>query len=118
MKRLHIGELEEIILLVVGNLSSDAYGINIRDELRIKCNRNMSISTIHTTLHRLEKKGFLTSTYVMSGETRRAGRPKLVFSISAQGREVLEQVHQLRNDLWKSWITSLEFRLILSPRGS
>ena len=48
MKGTNLGELEEIILLVVANLYDNAYGILIKKELEEKCNRSISLPTCMT----------------------------------------------------------------------
>ena len=50
MKGTNLGELEEIVLLVVANLFDNAYGILIKQEIEAKCNRTITISTV--TPHR------------------------------------------------------------------
>lgn len=56
-----IGELEELVLLIVAKLSEEAYGIAIKNEIETRTGRELSISAIHSTLHRLQKKGYLNS---------------------------------------------------------
>lgn len=101
MREISIGELEEIVLLVVGNLSSESYGNRIRDEIQNVTGRALSLSAIHTTLHRLEKKQLLTSQYDTGGDSNRRGRPKLIFSVSEEGFAVLQQIQLVRNRLWE-----------------
>ena len=74
MKGTNLGEFEELILLMVANLYGEAYGLQIRDEIIKKCNRSVSLSTVHAALHRLEKKGFLRSHFDKSDIGRRGGR--------------------------------------------
>lgn len=100
MKGTNLGEFEELILLMVANLYGEAYGLQIRDEIIKKCNRSVSLSTVHAALHRLEKKGFLRSNFDKSAIGRRGGRPKLVFWVTKSGQEVLELSRSLRNSLW------------------
>ena len=61
MKRQNIGELEELILLVVGILDKNAYGISVLEEVKIQTGRVLSISAIHSVLLRLEEKRLLKS---------------------------------------------------------
>ena len=82
MKGTYLGELEELVLLIIANLQEDAYGLQIKNYIREKCDRAVSISTVHSTIHRLEEKGFLRSAYDNSHNSERGGRPKLVFSIT------------------------------------
>ncbi|MGB3464469.1 MAG: BlaI/MecI/CopY family transcriptional regulator, partial [Cyclobacteriaceae bacterium] len=61
MKGTHIGELEELVLLIVANLYDNAYGVLIKTEIEEQCDRKITISTVHNVLQRLQEKGFLSS---------------------------------------------------------
>ena len=101
MKGTNLGELEELVLLVVGVLYDDAYGISIQNELMKRCDRNATLSTIHVALHRLQEKGYLDSR--MDGATNeRAGRRKLLFRVTKSGQKALAKAYAMRNDLWRS----------------
>jgi PadR family transcriptional regulator PadR len=100
MKGKNLGELEELALLMVGALGDKAYGVAIMDEIEDQTGRSLNISAIHSVLKRLEQKGFLKSE--MSGSTsERGGRRKRIFTISSGGRVVLEQIRDVRNQLWE-----------------
>ena len=100
MKGKNLGELEELALLMVGALGEKAYGVSIMDEIEAQTGRSLNISAIHSVLKRLEQKGFLKSE--MTGSTaERGGRRKRIFTISNDGRVVLEQIRDVRNQLWE-----------------
>lgn len=96
-----IGEFEEIVLLTVGILYGNAYGITIKDEIESRLEREVSVGALQTTLRRLEKKGLLTSQH---GETEasRGGRPKLFFTITAYGKNTLAETRKSREKLWSA----------------
>ncbi|GAB3735103.1 PadR family transcriptional regulator [Spirosoma lituiforme] len=99
MKRAFLGEFEEIVLLTVAVLDEQAYGVTITQEIEQKTGRSVGFSTVHTTLQRLAEKGFLTST--MGGATaERGGRRKRFFTVTATGRRALQEVRQIRDELW------------------
>ena len=101
MKGTNLGELEELVLLVVGVLYDDAYGISIQNELMKRCDRNATLSTIHVALHRLQEKGYLDSR--MDGATNeRGGRRKLLFRVTKSGQKASANAYAMRNDLWRS----------------
>jgi PadR family transcriptional regulator PadR len=100
MHRINLGEFEELILLLVGVLHDEAYGVAILEELEKQTSRKVNISAVHSALRRLEKKGFVTSR--MGGATAvRGGRRKRLFKLTGAGAKVLAQVRELRNNLWQ-----------------
>lgn len=101
MKGSSLGEFEELVLLTVGSLFDEAYGVAVQDELKKKANRSVTLSTIHVVLHRLEEKGFLESRF--DGATpERGGRRKHMFRVTKSGYKVLNQMRDVRNELWLS----------------
>ncbi|MEM8938886.1 MAG: PadR family transcriptional regulator [Bacteroidota bacterium] len=108
MKGTQLGELEEIVLLVVANLFDNAYGLLIKLEIEEKCNRSITISTVHNVLQRLSEKGFLDSRY-SEPTPERGGKRKLLFNVSKSGREALERSRDIRNTLWNG-IPKLAFQ--------
>jgi PadR family transcriptional regulator, regulatory protein PadR len=102
MKGTNLGEFEELILLTIGVLFNDAYGVAIQRELMSRCDRNATLSTIHVTLHRLEEKGYVESR--LDGATgERGGRRKLIFQVTKSGKVALQHTKEQRNELWKAW---------------
>lgn len=101
MKGTNIGELEEIILLIVANLFDNAYGIAIKNEVEDKCQRSITISTVHNVLQRLQEKGFLESRY-SDPTPERGGKRKLLFRVTRSGQSVLSQSREMRESLWSS----------------
>jgi DNA-binding PadR family transcriptional regulator len=101
MKRIQLGEFEEIVLLTVGVLHGNAYGVTIKDEIEQRLGREVAIGALQVTLRRLESKGFLKSKQGDSNETRR-GRPKLFFEITAYGKKAIEYSKESRDELWKA----------------
>jgi PadR family transcriptional regulator PadR len=101
MKRIQLGEFEEIVLLTVGVLHGNAYGVTIKDEIEQRLDREVAIGALQVTLRRLESKGFLKSKQGDTNEIRR-GRPKLFFEITAYGKKALEYSKESRDELWKA----------------
>jgi DNA-binding PadR family transcriptional regulator len=99
MKGNYIGELEELVLLTVGILHPDAYGVAVMDELDKQAGRNLNISAVHAVLTRLEEKGMLKSG--MSDPTEeRGGRRKRIFTLTAAGKRALEEAQELRTQMY------------------
>ena len=101
MKRQSIGELEELVLLTVGLLEEEAYGVAVQRELKDRCSRSVTISTVHAVLTRLEDKGFLKSSY--DGATpERGGRRKHIFQLTNYGKSMISEIRELRNNLYNA----------------
>jgi DNA-binding PadR family transcriptional regulator len=100
MKGIYLGELEELILLTVGILYPEAYGVAVMDEIENLASRKLNISAVHAVLKRLEDKGLVSS--AMGGPTQeRGGRRKRIFSLTAAGKRALENAHALRSQMFE-----------------
>lgn len=101
MKRTFLGEFEEIVLLVVAGCNEEAYGVTIWERVQEYTGRSISLSAVHANLYRLEEKGFLTSE--MGGATaERGGRRKRFFSITNYGNRALQEINEIRQQLWQA----------------
>ena len=101
MKGTYLGEFEEIVLLTVGILYEDAYGLSITDEIGKQTGRKVMISAVHKALVRLEDKGFLKSEMGGATETR-GGRKKKLYHLTSMGKDALAKSKELRNKMWDS----------------
>jgi PadR family transcriptional regulator, regulatory protein PadR len=102
MKETRLGEFEEVILLLVGILGKEAYAFRIAEEFESQTQRSVSIGAVHSTLTRLEDKGFLKSEMGKS-TAERGGRRKRIYTITAYGRKVLEASRDFRVSLWNQY---------------
>jgi PadR family transcriptional regulator, regulatory protein PadR len=82
------GEFEQLVLLAILRLGTNAYGMTIRREIEERAGRTTSIGALYLTLERLEQKDFVRSEL---GEVtqERGGRAKRFFSLNPSGREAL-----------------------------
>lgn len=95
----YIGELEELVLLLVGILRDDAYAVSVLKEMKDQTGRELNISAIHAVLNRLEEKGWLFSD--MGGATEeRGGRRKRFYHLTAAGKAMLDEVKGQRDQLY------------------
>jgi DNA-binding PadR family transcriptional regulator len=114
MKGSNLGELEELILLTVGILYRKAYGVAVMDEIEKQTGRSLNISAVHAVLQRLEDKGFVRSE--LSEPTgERGGRRKRMFHLTAAGKKALEEVNELRNQMFNQ-IPKIAFQASLVPK--
>jgi DNA-binding PadR family transcriptional regulator len=99
MKGTYLGEFEELVLLTIGSLKDDAYGVSIKLDIEARAGRIPSIGALHSSLSRLEEKGFIKSRE--GGPTQvRGGRRKRFYTITALGRRALVRSHSLRTELF------------------
>ena len=100
MRRTYLGEFEEVVLLMVAILDGEGYGVTISEALEAQTGRIVTFGTVHNTLIRLEEKGFVSSE--LGGATaERGGRRKRLFRITALGSGALQEIQQLRQNLWQ-----------------
>ena len=99
MKETRLGEFEEVILLLTGILDEAAYAFRIAEEFEQQTGRSVSIGAVHSTLNRLEGKGFLESR-MGDPSAVRGGRRKRIYSITAYGQKALARSRDLRLSLW------------------
>jgi len=93
-----LGSLEHIVLLAVMRLGEDAYGTTIRREIENATGRDLSVGAVYATLVRLEEKCFIRSS---EGEptAERGGRAKRFFRMTADGKGVLQNAHNILRKL-------------------
>lgn len=94
-----LGNLEELILLMILLVHEEAYGITVRDALQEQCRQNISLSAVHTVLRRLEKKGFTTSR-LGGASPERGGRRKRLYKITPYGYKKVAQIQEQRARIW------------------
>jgi DNA-binding PadR family transcriptional regulator len=83
-----MGELELAILLSVGTLGDDAYGVAIREAVSKRLARDCTVGAVYTTLQRLENKGMLKASTADPTPVR-GGRAKRYFALTAAGQRAL-----------------------------
>ena len=99
MKKYQLGEFEEIVMLTVGVLYKEAYGVSIKKEIETRLSRSVSVGALQSALKRLEQKGYLKS-HDGEGTQERAGRPKRYFEMTSSGTEAVQFARNSRNSLW------------------
>jgi DNA-binding PadR family transcriptional regulator len=98
-----LGDFEEVLLLLVGIINEDdAYAYRISVEFKAQTGRSISIGATHSTLDRLEDKGFLRS-QICEGTTDRGERTKRIYRLTALGKRVLRESMEMRTNLWKQY---------------
>ena len=95
----YLGEFEELVLLTIAALDENAYGVAIKEDIEKRTDRDISIGALHSTITRLEEKGFVKS-WLGDPTQERGGRRKRNFEVTHQGKIVLNHVKELRDELW------------------
>ena len=90
MDRDTLGIFEYQVLSVLLQQPHNAYGTVIRQRIAERTGRDPSVGALYTTLDRLERKGFVTSSW---GEAtpERGGRRKRFYKVEASGVDVLRR---------------------------
>jgi PadR family transcriptional regulator PadR len=88
-----LGDFEQLVLLGVLRLGTEAYGAAIRQEIHARSGRDVSINAVYTTLDRLETKGLLRS-WVGDPTPQRGGRRRKFYGLSATGIASLRQAYR------------------------
>lgn len=93
---------EERILLSILQLKEDSYLVAIQKYLAEVMGKNISLTSIHLPLSRLEANGLVESSW---GEATavRGGRRKRIYRITPYGFEVLEEYKRIHNALWQDY---------------
>ena len=95
-----LGEFEELVLLMVAALHDTAYGVSILESLEEELGKSLNISAVHVVLKRMEDKGFVKSRFGGITEDR-GGRRKKYYIVTALGKRMLDEQHELRNSIYK-----------------
>lgn len=105
----YLGEFEELVLLTIATLGEEAYGVSIQQDIEKRCKRSISIGALHSTITRLEEKGFLKSW--LGGATQaRGGRSKRYYEITVAGKKSVAESKSLRDELWNLSKVNLSVR--------
>lgn len=95
-----LGRGEELILLAVWKLKTDAYCVPIRAKLSEITGENWSLGSIYMPLDRLVKRGHLDS-YLSDSTPARGGRHKRIYKLTDEGRKALLRVRHIQDTMWR-----------------
>jgi len=95
-----LGEFEQIVLMAVLRLGTEAYAVTVREEIEERTGRTVSRGAIYITLDRLEKKGYLES-WLADPTPERGGRAKRYHKVSAAGAAALKRSRAALEKMWQ-----------------
>ena len=101
MKGTNLGEFEELVLLTIAALASEAYSVAICDELEKRTDRKAKLGVVHAVLNRLEEKG-LAKSKLGDATSVRGGKRKRYYSVTGGGKAALQRAREVREGLWQS----------------
>ena len=94
-----LGEFEQLVMLAVLRLQSEAYGVAIRREIEGQTGRSVSRGAVYTTLDRLESKGLLSS--VKSRDPApRSGMARRYYQVEPEGFDALNETREALRSMW------------------
>lgn len=100
MKGSNLGEFEELVLLTIAALLTDAYSVAICDELERHTGRSTKLGVVHAVLNRLEEKGLVKSKLGEATKVR-GGKRKRFYVLTIPGKAALVRAREAREALWK-----------------
>lgn len=99
MKKYRLGELQELILMMVVVLQDQAYGNEIQRNLEERLEERLSVGAIQTALKRMEEKGVLTSEWGEASK-KRGGKRRRIYQATPVAHTMLERMKEVRSSLW------------------
>jgi len=93
-KNLGINEARILSALLFG----EKYGLEIIETLKKETGKGISLGGLYTTMHRLEKKKFVTSRWGES-TAERGGNRRKYYKLTGTGERVLREVKQSLSSL-------------------
>lgn len=95
-----LGGLEQVVLLAVAHLGEEAYGVTVRQEIKRRTGRSLSLGAVYSTLYRIESKG-LVSSRLGESTSERGGRAKRLFRVETEGEQALRATRRMLERMWE-----------------
>ena len=96
-----LGEFEQITLLAVARLKTNAYGVAIRNEIEERSMQPVSIGSVYAALDRMEREGLIHSD-VGSPIPERGGRAKRFYELRPPGLDALVNARETLARFWEN----------------
>ena len=90
---------EEIVLLAIWKLKSNAYGVPIREQISRETGHEWSFGAIYKPLKMLVYRGYVKKS--SSGPcAERGGRSKYLYTLTPDGEEALRIIRKIYKSIW------------------
>jgi DNA-binding PadR family transcriptional regulator len=103
----YLGEFEQLLLLAILRLGTEAYALDIARELDVRASRSVSRGALYTSLDRLEDKGLLRWKPA-AGTPARNGLPRRLYTVTAAGLTALRASRRTLRRMWRGLEELLE----------
>ncbi len=101
-----LGEFEQVVLLAIMKLKSEAFGPEIARLLENVAHREVSRGALYSSLDRLERKGMLTWR-IPAANSEQRGQPMRLFAVTKLGIETLRDQRSVLLTLWSGLESTL-----------
>lgn len=95
-----MGALEEIVIMIILK-KEKCHGVEIAEEYESVLNRTISLPSIHVVLKRMEKKGWVRSSFG-APTPERGGKRKKYYYVTHEGYAKVKELQQAKMSLWSS----------------
>jgi DNA-binding PadR family transcriptional regulator len=99
MKGKRLGEFEELVLLCVRQLDTEAHGSGIQALLAEVAGREVTLGAIYAALDRIQRKG-LADSWMGEPSAHRGGKARRLYAVTPQGEAALRESRLIRERLW------------------
>ncbi|MFC2158840.1 PadR family transcriptional regulator [Acidobacteriota bacterium] len=94
-----ISRIEEIIMLSIWRLRTEAYGVTILEAVEKATGKSWLTGSIYASLGRLLRRGYVVS---IEGEPlpERGGRRKIYYRLTGEGQRALVEIKKINLNAW------------------
>jgi len=90
---------EEIVLLAIWKLKSNAYGVTIREQVSKDTGHEWSFGAIYKPLKTLALRNYVGKS-ISEPCAERGGRSKYMYSLTPSGEEALREIRKIYRAVW------------------
>lgn len=94
-----LSETEQLVLLALARLGTEAYGVTVRREIEERSGASVSVAAVYAALDRLERRD-LTRSRMSDPVPERGGRARKHFELTPAGARALEAERRVMDRMW------------------